>query len=63
MSRLLSILCVFLLIACSDADQPGNKTDNVFQGQIDSLNKAKTVEGTLMDADQQRQTTINDQTN
>ena len=61
MPRLFAILCVLLLIACSDSEQPDSKTNNVFQGQIDSLNKAKAVEGTLMDVDQKRRETINDQ--
>ena len=63
MPKQLSILCVFLLVACSDSGQTNNKTDNVFQGQIDSLNKAKSVENTLMEAEKQRRATTNNQSN
>ena len=53
------ILCTTLLAACSDNKDA--KTENVFQGQVDSLNKAKKVEETLLKADQQQRKTIDEQ--
>lgn len=63
MSKTLFILSLLLLTACTDSEPPAAKTEPVFQGQIDSLNKAKAVEGMLLDADKQRRATIDSQSN
>jgi hypothetical protein len=52
-------LCVLLLIACSggsDTDKPSptSKKDRLFDTQRDALDKAKGVNDTLQEADQQR---------
>ena len=39
------LLCSTFLFACTD--QREDKADNVFQGQIDALDKARSVEDTL----------------
>jgi len=61
----LLILLIALLPGCSsDKDAPATPKKNagtVFQGQIDSLNKAKKVEGTLLKADQDRRKIIDEQ--
>ena len=59
MPKLLSLLCLVLLTAC--ADQNTDKAENVFQGHVDSLNKAKALEGTLLKADQLQRERINEQ--
>ncbi len=53
------ILCSALLIACSDKQE--SKTEPVFQGQIDALEKARGVEDTLLRKDQQQRDIINSQ--
>ncbi len=58
--KLLSlILCSTLLIACSDKQE--SKPENVFQGQIDALEKARGVEDTLLKKDQQQRGIIDSQ--
>lgn len=54
------ILCTVLLAACSDNKEA--KTEKIFQHQVDSLNKAKELEKTLLDADQRRRKAIDEQT-
>ncbi len=48
---LLTSLCLFL-IACSDEGNSGTaaKEDHVWKEQTDTINKAKEVEGIMMDA-------------
>ncbi len=53
------ILCSTLLNACADDQE--NKTENVFQGQVDALEKARTVEDTLLKLDQQQREAIDSQ--
>jgi len=60
MSRFISmLLCAFLFTSCSE--QQDKQSENVFQGQIDALDKAKTVEDTLLKANQQQRKHINEQ--
>lgn len=60
----LSIILSLLLAGCSSdkntASTPEKKTESIFQGQINSLNKAKKVEDTILKADQDRRKTIDD---
>jgi len=53
------ILSATLLVACSDNKEA--KTEKIFQHQVDSLNKAKGLEKTLLDADQRRRQAIDEQ--
>ncbi len=54
-----ALLACQILIGCSDEQQQTPATmseDNVFKGQVDSLEKAKGVESTIKDGfDKQRQ--------
>jgi len=61
MAKSFMILCLFIFSACTDSQDA--KTEPVFQGQIDSLNKAKTLENKLIEADQQQRQRINEQSN
>ena len=59
------ILCSTLLIACSESRETNqnkeNKAETVFQGQIDALDKARSVEDTLLKTNQQQRETIESQ--
>ena len=59
------ILCSTLLMACSESRETSqnkeNKAETVFQGQIDALDKARSVEDTLLKANQQQRETIESQ--
>jgi len=63
MSKLYSatfvVITGLMLVGCSDEKQPTPTTmseDNVFKGQVDSLEKAKGVEATIQgDFDRQRE--------
>jgi hypothetical protein len=59
------LLCSTLLIACSEGRETNenkeNKAETVFQEQIDSLDKARSVEDTLLKSNQQQRETIESQ--
>ena len=55
--RLLIVIAFALsLVACSDEEQSYAKMseDNVFKDQVDSLDKARSVEGTIQSSFDQR---------
>lgn len=56
------IVCSTLLMACSDnnADRE-HKADTVFQGQLDALDKARSVEDTLLESSRQQREAIDTQ--
>ena len=56
MNKATLILLAGLVCGCSGNDD--SKTENVFQGQVDSLHKAQGVEKTLMDADMRQREMI-----
>ncbi|NOY67163.1 MAG: hypothetical protein GXP13_07115 [Gammaproteobacteria bacterium] len=64
MLKLLPILFLVFFSACNDQKvEKTEQPEKIFQGQIDSLNKAKAIEDTLLKADQQLRKQINEQSN
>jgi hypothetical protein len=59
------LLCSTLLIACSESRETNeskeNKAGTVFQDQIDALDKARSVEDTLLKTNQQQREAIESQ--
>jgi hypothetical protein len=62
------LLCSTLFVACSDNSENNaskeskeNKTGTVFQDQIDALDKARSVEDTLLKTNQQQREVIDTQ--
>lgn len=52
----LLILCSSVLLSCSDEEKPYAEMseDNVFKGQVDSIEKAKSVETSIHSSLEQR---------
>ncbi len=51
MARLLTIVLVTMLVACSGGEQEPPHTDHVWKTQTDMIDRARGVEGVLQDAD------------
>ena len=57
MKRTLFLILFGSLVACSESSTP---TENVFQTQIDALDKAKAVEQLMLDAAAEQQAILED---
>lgn len=59
MNTRISILIMLIALSASCSD--GGKSENVFQTQIDAVDKAKEVEGQILDAASQQQQAVEEQ--
>ncbi|MDD5267473.1 MAG: hypothetical protein PHO08_10140 [Methylococcales bacterium] len=61
--KLTAVLLVILTTGCGEQDDQAKSSDPVvLKTQLESLNKAKKVEGILQDAAEQQRKTIDDST-
>ena len=60
MQRIIILTFCSLLFACSDNNAPPAPTENVFQTQIDALEKAKEVEQLMLDSLEKQRQVIED---